>query len=451
MIPSRNAADPLPSQDHDPYAALRVPDYRRLLAVLVLSGLGGEMQAVAVGWELYQRTDSAAALGLTGLAHFLPVLLLSLPAGHAADRYSRKRVLLMALGLSVLASAGLAVLSLIQGPIPLIYLCLALVGCARAFNAPARSSLLPQLVPPHLLGNAVTWNSSGWQLASVSGPALGGLVLARFEAPAVAYVLTACCALVGAGLIVPVRPRPFTSSAGLNVRGSLLAGVRFVWRTELLLAAITLDLFAVLLGGATALLPIFAKDILDVGPAGLGWLRSAPALGAVLMALILAHRSPLRRAGRTLLWSVAGFGVATIGFGLSRDPLLSFLLLALTGALDNVSVVVRGTLMQTLTPDVLRGRVAAVNSVFISSSNEMGAFESGMTAEWFGPVASVIGGGVGTILVVLAVMLRWPRLLTLGQLHPTARTDTMAGETVTADRADVLPTVPPAAEPSQSV
>jgi MFS family permease len=226
--------------------------------------------------------------------------------------------------------------------------------------------------------------------------------------------------------------------------------VRFVWRTELLLAAITLDLFAVLLGGATALLPIFAKDILNVGPSGLGWLRSAPALGAVVMALILAHRPPLRRAGLALLWSVAGFGVATIGFGLSHDPVLSFVLLALTGALDNISVVVRGTLMQTLTPDVLRGRVAAVNSVFISSSNELGAFESGITAYWFGPVASVVGGGVGTILVVAAAMLRWPALLTLGQLHPTARTDTLAGETVTADRVDVLPTVPPAAEPSPS-
>jgi MFS family permease len=438
-------------EGHDPYAALRVPDYRRLLDVLVLSGLGGEMQAVAVGWELYQRTDSAAALGLTGLAHFLPVLLLSLPAGHAADRYSRKRILLMALGLSALASAGLAALSFGQGPIPLIYLCLALVGCARAFNAPARSSLLPQLVPPHLLGNAVTWNSSGWQLASVSGPALGGLVLAYTNQPAVAYMLAGCCALVGAGLIASVRPRPFASSADLNARGSLLAGVSFVWRTELLLAAITLDLFAVLLGGATALLPIYAKDILGVGPAWLGWLRSAPAIGAVCMALVLAHLPPLRRAGRTLLWSVAGFGAATIGFGLSGDPVLSFVLLALTGALDNISVVVRGTLMQTLTPDVLRGRVAAVNTVFISSSNELGAFESGMTADWFGPVASVVGGGVGTILVVVAVMLRWPRLLTLGQLHPTARTDTMAGETVTADRADVLPAVPPAAEPSQSV
>jgi MFS family permease len=427
-----------PSDGHDPYAALRVPDYRRLLAVLVLAGLGGEMQAVAIGWELYERTHEPAALGYTGLAQFLPVLLLSLVAGHAADRHSRKTLLLMALALSALASLGLAALSLLQGPVPLVYVSLTLAGVARAFSAPARSSLLPQLVPPRLLANAVAWNSSGWQLASISGPALGGLALAVSGRAAVAYLLAASCALACAVLIAPVRPRPFAQPAGILFRGSLLDGVRFVWRTELLLAAITLDLFAVLLGGATALLPIYASDILHVGPAGLGWLRSAPALGAVFMALALAHRPPLRRAGRALLWSVAGFGAATIGFGLSRDPWLSFGLLALTGALDNVSVVVRGTLMQVLTPDALRGRVAAVNSVFISSSNELGAFESGMTAEWFGPVASVVGGGAGTILVVAAAMLRWPRLLALGSLHSAGETGRADEETARADQGTLL-------------
>jgi MFS family permease len=420
----------LPSSDgHDPYAALRVPDYRRLLAVLVLVGLGGEMQAVAIGWELYERTHEPAALGYTGLAQFLPVLLLSLVAGHAADRYSRKKLLLLALALSALTSLGLAALSRLQGPVPLIYVCLTLAGVARAFSAPARSSLLPQLVPPRLLANAVAWNSSGWQVAAISGPALGGLVLAVSGRAAVAYLLAASCSVACAVLIAPVRPRPFAQLAGIVSRNSLLEGVRFVWRTELLLAAITLDLFAVLLGGATALLPIYASDILHVGPAGLGWLRSAPALGAVFMAVALAHRPPLRRAGRALLWSVAGFGAATIGFGLSRDPFLSFALLALTGALDNISVVVRATLMQMLTPDALRGRVAAVNSVFISSSNELGAFESGITAEWFGPVLSVVGGGAGTILVVAAAMLRWPRLLELGSLHSVRETGLADEET----------------------
>ncbi len=420
--------------DHDPYAVLRVPDYRCLLAVLVLSGLGGETQAVAVGWELYQRTGSATALGLTGLTHFLPVLLLSLPAGHAADHYSRKRLLLMSLAMSALASAGLAMLSLSQGPAPLIYACLVLAGSARAFSAPSQTSLLPQLVSPQLLGDAVTWNSSGWQLASITGPAPGGLALACSGQPAIAYGLAVSCALISVGLIAAVRPRQFARTEEATTTGSLLAGVRFVWRTELLLAAITLDLFAVLLGGATALLPIFAKDILHVGPAGLGWLRSAPAMGAVVMALVLAHRPPLRRAGRALLWSVAGFGATTAGFGLTqKNVVLSFVLLALTGALNNISVVVRGTLMQILTPDELRGRVAAVNSVFISSSNELGAFESGVTAAWFGPVASVVGGGVGTILVVVAVLLRWPRLRTLKSFHPMARTDTNV--VLCADRA----------------
>lgn len=219
-------------------------------------------------------------------------------------------------------------------------------------------------------------------------------------------------------LLSPVRPR-YGSSRPAPARSvaSLFAGVRFVWRTELLLAAITLDLFAVLLGGATALLPIYAQDILHVGAVGLGWLRAAPALGAFLMALSLAHRPPLQRPGRALLTAVAGFGAATIVFGVSGNFWLSFAALAATGALDNVSVVVRGTLMQTLTPDEMRGRVAAVNSVFISSSNELGAFESGATAALFGPVISVVGGGVGTILVVLLVTARWPRLLGLGPLH----------------------------------
>ena len=404
---------------HDPYAALRRRDYRLLLAGGVLASVGGEIQAVAVGWELYQRTHSAAPLGFAGLAQFLPVLLLALPAGQAADRYSRRVMFQVAQATAAVAALGLAVLSFWQGPVELVYPCLLLAGVARAFSAPARSSLLPQVVPPEELGNAVTWNSSGWQFANVAGPAVGGAVIAVMGGrAATSYVLAALCALTCIVLLFPVRPR-YGSSRRAPARSvaSLFAGVRFVWRTELLLAAITLDLFAVLLGGATALLPIYAQDILHVGAVGLGWLRAAPALGAFLMALSLAHRPPLRRPGRALLTAVAGFGAATIVFGVSGNFWLSFAALAATGALDNVSVVVRGTLMQTLTPDEMRGRVAAVNSVFISSSNELGAFESGATAALFGPVISVVGGGVGTILVVLLVTARWPRLLGLGPLH----------------------------------
>jgi MFS family permease len=406
------------SAAHDPYGALRLGDYRRLLAGNVLGAVGSEAQAVAVGWELYERTGSPAALGLTGLAQFLPVLLLALPAGQAADRYSRKGLLQAALAGMALASLGLAALSVVEGPVPLVYVCLVLAGVCRAFNSPARWSLLPQIVPGHLLGNAIAWNSSGWQIANVAGPALGGLVIAWTERPAATYLLAAGCSLSCVLLLFPIRPAEVARTHEERSLASLLAGVRFVWKTDLLLAAITLDLFAVLLGGATALLPIFAKDILEVGPTGLGWLRAAPALGALLTALVLAHRPPLRRAGVALLSAVAGFGVATVVFGVAKNYWLSLGALVLTGALDNVSVVVRHTLLQVLTPDAMRGRVAAVNTVFISSSNELGAFESGMTADWFGPVWSVVGGGLGTILVVLLVMLRWPQLLRLGELHP---------------------------------
>jgi MFS family permease len=403
------------SEEHDAYAALRHPGYRRLLSGAVLASLAAEAQAVAVGWELYRRTGSALTLGLAYLAQFLPVLLLALPAGQTADRFNRKGVFQLAVGAAALASLGLAALSATQGPIALVLVCLLLSGAARAFAAPARSALLPQVVPPEALANAVTWNSSGWQLANVAGPALGGVVLA-VSAPAV-YLLAAACSAACIVLLIPVRPREVARAPASRSLASLLAGARFVWRSELLLAAITLDLFAVLLGGAVALLPVYAADILGVDEVGLGCLRAAPALGAMLMALALAHRPPLRRPGRSLLLAVAGFGVATIVFGFSRDYTLSFVMLALTGAFDNVSVVVRGTLMQVLTPDEMLGRVAAVNSVFISSSNELGGFESGVTAWWWGPVASVVVGGVGTLAVVAFVAWYWRGLLGLGPLH----------------------------------
>jgi MFS family permease len=400
--------------DHDAYAALRQRDYRHLLGGGVLASIGAEVQAVAVGWELYERTRSPALLGLAGLAQFLPVLTLALPAGQIADRYNRKFVYQCAQGMMLLASLGLAGLSWSHGPVPLVFACLLLAGAARALSAPSRISLLPQVVPEQALANAVTWNSSGWQFANVAGPALGGALIALSRQAVDAYLTAGLCSLGCIAVLVPIQPRSTARPPAERSLASLLAGARFVFRTKLLLAAITLDLFAVLLGGATALLPIFARDILKVGPEGLGWLRAAPAIGALLMGVLLAHRPPLRRAGLSLLLAVAGFGIATIVFGLSKNVYLSFAMLALTGALDNVSVVVRGTLMQLLTPDEMRGRVAAVTTIFISSSNELGAFESGMTAAWFGPEWSVIGGGIGTLVVVVLVALRWPSLLRLG-------------------------------------
>jgi MFS family permease len=284
---------------------------------------------------------------------------------------------------------------------------------------------MPQVVPADALGNAVTWNSSAWQFANVAGPALAGLSIAvSAGASGPTYLLATACSLICVFILMPIRPRHGAPAQRLKRSlSSLLAGAHFVWQNDLLLAAITLDLFAVLLGGATALLPIYATDILDVGAVGLGWLRAAPALGALVVAIRLAHRPPLRRPGAALLASVAGFGVATIVFGVSQNFWLSFLMLAMTGGLDNVSVVVRGTLMQTLTPDEMHGRVAAVNSIFISSSNELGEFESGTVAALLGPVTSVVGGGAGTIVVVLLVMWAWPRLIQLGPTYKVMHAD----------------------------
>lgn len=405
------------TETHDPYSALRHRDYRLFLGGNTLAALGGESLGIAVGWEIYERTGSKALLGLTGLVQFLPVLLLALPAGQLVDRFNRKVILQLAQSTIALAALGLALLSWLQGPTDWVYPCLMLIGCGRAFTMPARSSLVSQVVPLDLLSNAVTWNSSGFQVAQVAGPALGGFMI-YLTGPVGAYLLTAGCCLTCVCLLLLVHPREITPLGAGRSLESLLAGVRFVWNNKLLLPAITLDLFAVLFAGATALLPVFAKDILDISPAGLGWLRAAPAIGAFVMALVLAHRPPMQRPGRALVHAVIGYGAAIVGFGLSRDPFLSFGLLAISGALDNVSVVIRATLMQMLTPDDMRGRVSAVNSVFISSSNQLGEAESGYTAEWFGPIVSVVGGGIATGVVVLAVIYVWPGLYHIGPLKP---------------------------------
>jgi MFS family permease len=407
----------LPAAPHDPYAALRFRDFRLLGIGRFIAVLGEQMIGVAIGWELYERTGSALALGLVGLVQVIPVILLSLPAGHIADRLDRRQISIAAQVALALCALGLALLSATQGALVLIYGCLLLIGAARAFSDPATAALLPQTVPPELFTNAATWESSTWQLAAVLGPALGGLVIAVQRSATLVYILNAVAAICCALMLLAIRSRraapPPSEEATLS---SLAAGARFVWRTKVLMAAITLDLFAVLLGGATALLPIFARDILQVGAAGLGWLRAAPSIGAVLMAMSLAYLPPIRKAGPTLLWAVAGFGAATIVFGLSRSFGLSLAMLGLLGALDNVSVVIRGTLLLTHTPDEMRGRVSAVNSVFIGASNELGGFESGLAAALLNPITAVVAGGVGTILVVTVVALLWPEMRRLGRL-----------------------------------
>ena len=375
------------------------------------------MLDVAIGWELYERTHSALALGLVGLVLVVPIVALALPSGHLADRHERRGIVLITQVVLAACSLVLALLSFERGPVPVVYVALSVIGIALAFNRPATAALLPQLVSPEDFANAVTWNSSGFQIASVVGPALGGAIIGIRHRAGPVYIVDAVLALAFFSCVWAIRARPVEQADGSRAMtvSNLVAGVVYVWRTKVILAAITLDLFAVLFGGATTLLPIFAKDILHVGPAGFGWLRAAPSIGAFVMAIAITHR-PMRRAGRSLLLAVAGFGAATIGFGLSRSFTLSMALLLIAGGLDNISVVVRHTLVQLRTPDAMRGRVSAVNGVFIDTSNELGGFESGVTAAWLGPVVSVVAGGLITMLVVLTVARLWPELRDMGNL-----------------------------------
>lgn len=400
----------------DPYAALRFWDFRLLLTGRFITSFGTEMVSFAIGWELWLRTHSAFALGLVGLVQVVPVILLSLPAGHVADQYNRRRIVLISQLSTGMCALGLAYLSYTQGPLPLVYLCLFGIGVARAFNDPASSTLVPETVPPHLFSSAATWTSSAWQLASIAGPAVAGLIAAFSGNVTSIYVFEAVGAVVFTLLLSMIRGRKIPLARKSATWSSLVEGFKFMRDTKVILAAITLDMFAVLFGGAVALLPIYATDILNVGPQGMGIMRAAPSVGALLMAFAIAHLPPMKKAGKTLLWAVAGFGAATIVFGLSRSFVLSVGMLALLGALDNISVVIRGTLLLTHTPDEMRGRISGVNSIFIGISNELGSFESGFAAALFGPVIAVVGGGICTILIVLAAARIWPEMRDLKTL-----------------------------------
>ncbi|HEY1769832.1 MAG TPA: MFS transporter [Chthoniobacterales bacterium] len=444
------APPPIPptEQIRDPYAAFRFRSFVFYTIGNFVSIAGRQMLTVALEWEVYARTHSATALGLVGLTAALPVVTLSLPAGHLADRVSRKIIILWSQASSALCSILLAIVSwnhlaiprlaiLVRTnaglaavahlferhatyhfddlSLPLIYLIMLISGSARTFGWAARASFFPTLVPRDQFANAVTWNSSIFQVACVLGPAAAGFLIVRLGFPFI-YALDSCCALAFFVLVLPIKKTRTSRRASSNPWESLAVGIRFVFSRKVILAALTLDLFAVLLGGATALLPIFADQILHCGPIGLGWLRAAPAIGAFGMAVAIAYLPPMHRAGRALLWCVSGFGLATIVFGLSKWLWLSLAMLFLTGAFDSVSMVVRQTLVQLLTPDEMRGRVSAVNNIFIGTSNEFGALESGLTAAVFGPVISVVAGGIGTILVVIAVATRWPPLRKIGRL-----------------------------------
>jgi MFS family permease len=383
-----------------------------------IASMGSQMLSFAVAWELWLRTHNALALGLVGLVQVTPVILLSLPAGHVADQHNRKRIVLTAQAMLVFCALGLALLSALQGPLVLVYLFLLGIGIVQAFNDPASSTLLPQAVPPEIFSSAATWSSSTGQLASIIGPGLAGLLVAFWDGVTLNYLIAALAACVYLSLVAMMRGRQLALSRKAATLESLKEGIRFIRSTKEILAAITLDLFAVLFGGAVTLLPIYATDILKVGPQGLGVLRAASSIGALVMAVALAHLPTFKHAGRTLLLAVTGFGLATIVFGLSKSFWLSVAMLFLLGGLDNISVVIRSTLILTRTPDQMRGRTSAVNSIFIGASNQLGGFESGLTADLFGPIISVVGGGIGTILVVLIVARTWPELRRMKTLAP---------------------------------
>lgn len=412
------AATPPAAARRDPYAAWRLPNYRLYVAAWFSMTFGYQVLTVAVGLKLYNQTGSALDLGLVGLVQALPVLLLAIPGGQIADRFSRKWVVVVMLAVSVVVSAGLLVAARVDASPAWLYFLLTVGAVGQSLGGPSRAALLPQIVPGEMFNSAVTWNTSVFHVASMSGPAVGGLLMSLDKSATTAFAAVMLCRLLAMGAMLGVRhqgPGRPTESVSL---ATLMAGIRFVARNRPILAAITLDLFAVLLGGLTYLLPVFAKDVLRLPHPedAVGFLRSMEAVGAVCMAVLLAHRPPLRRAGRTMLWAVALFGGATIVFGFSPWYGLSLAMMFLIGAFDNISVVVRHTLVQMLTPDTMRGRVSAVNNIFITASNDLGGLESGLTAWAFGPVISVVGGGIGTILVVLAAAWLWPQLPAIGSL-----------------------------------
>jgi MFS family permease len=427
---------PPAADSRDGRIAFTHPDFVLFEIARFLIVTAVEMQAVAVGWQVYDITKRTLDLGLVGLAQFLPGILLFLVSGHASDRFDRRKVLGVCYAGYALCSGLLLVLALrsTHAVLP-IYLVLILLGVVRSFNGTASRSILPQLVPEEHFSNAVAWNATTFQAATIIGPSLGGILYAAFRGPSAVYAAAMMTAMGALLSTFRIRIRPQARRREPMTAKTVFAGLHFIWRQKLILGAISLDLFAVLLGGAVALLPVYAREILHTGPWGLGLLRTAPGVGAAVMAVALAHR-PLRgRAGPALLWSVAGFGICTILFGVSTSLVLSLISLTLLGAVDMISVIIRATLVQLRTPDEMRGRVMAVDMVFIGTSNELGQFESGLTAHWFGTVPAVVLGGVGTLAVIALWAWIFPDLRRIGALHTLkavpAEEDPEAGEGLT--------------------
>jgi MFS family permease len=406
---------------HDSYAALRYPSFRLFVVVHWTMTLAMQLQAVVVGWQVYEITKNPLSLGLIGLAEALPFIAFALYAGNVVDRRNRKNVAALSLITLLVCSLLLLFFSLspdrfLHGGVFPIYGVIFISGIARSFLRPAVTAFSAQLIPRAIYANAVAWRSSIWQSAAVLGPAAGGLIYG-FAGLRAAYLVDVALMLVAIVALLPIRKMVVEEPATpIEDDRSFLSGLRFVLGQRVLLGAMTLDLFSVLFGGAVALLPIFADEILRVGPEGLGILRAAPAIGSVAMGIIVAHRPPFRNAGPTMLWAVAIFGMSMIGFALSRNFMVSVLLLAISGMADNISVVVRSTLLQIQTPQQMLGRVSAVNQIFIGSSNEIGMFESGVAATLLGVVRSVVFGGVMTVLVVATTAWRVPELRKLKEL-----------------------------------
>jgi MFS family permease len=410
------------AQRPDPYSAWRIAGYRLYAGSWFLMTIARQIEFLAIGIFLYGPQKDVTALGWQGLVMALPAMLLAIPGGQMADRFDRRYVLASMLTLTGLNAVALSLACYFHLPTTWIYLLLVVNGVGQALGAPSRTALLPWIVPEERFANAVAWNSTVFQIGTMVGPAVGGYLIWYFGGRGVPVAL-ACVvlfrfvSLIGV-LLVPTRlPERVWSSISLE---TLVAGVRFVWSNKPILATISLDLFAVLLGGATFLLPAFADQVLhfpeEQVAAAAGYLRSAEAAGAIFMAIALAHLPPIRRAGWTMLWAVAGFGAATVCLGVSNALWMALLAMFTLGALDNISVVVRHTLIQMLTPDGMRGRVSAVNNVFIVASNELGGLESGLTAGIFGLVPSIVGGGIGAILVVIGCATLWPQILSIGSL-----------------------------------
>lgn len=373
----------------------------RFLVVLSL-----EMQSVAVGWQVYEVTQRPIDLGYVGLAQFAPGFALFLFAGHAADLFDRRKLLMGCYaGFAFCSALLLGISQFAPHSVHAIYVVLVLLGIFRSFSFPVSRAILPQLVPEEHFSNAVAWNASTFQIATIAGPAIGGVAYALFKGPEAVYAMAVAVSI--SSVLLTLRIHPVTTSSQKPVAArepisprTVLAGFRFIWMQKLILGSITLDMFAVLLGGAVALLPVYARTILHTGPWGLGLLRSAPGVGAAITAIVVAYRPIQRRAGLTMLVAVAAFGVLTIIFGLSHSLILSMVVLFMTGAADMVSVIIRAMLVQIATPDAMRGRVNAVDFIFIGVSNELGEFESGLTAQWLGTVPAVVLGGVGTLVII---------------------------------------------------